>query len=101
MGCIGFKVRLDRNHDEFVLRLAENTSKRFCRPDDLIGNAAYLNGLSNWIASFEEVVTNVVADKSNRRVPPHFGIGQRSAELNLNIADRRHVLGNSFEINTR
>src|SRR5271156_2810955 len=98
-GPVGLEVRLNRDHDEPVLRLAKDVAKLLCYANDFIWIALDLDCLAERVAIREKPGADFSADEGDRSMAAHFFIRYAAAIAHLNVLYRRHVRGDAVDLN--
>src|SRR5258708_4939630 len=99
--AVGLEVALDGNHNEIVLRFAENAAKRPRGTDYLIWISFDLDCFANGIDPLKEAVSKIIAHECDHRVAADFFSCNRASRVNAYAADARDVIGDALDVNTR
>ena len=96
--AVGLEVALDRDHDEVVLRVAEDAAQRLGHADHFVRAAFDRDGLADGVAALEEARADIVADEDHRRVAAHLFVGDAAAGIDLHVVDGRDVVGDALDV---
>ena len=96
--AVGLEVAFDRDHDEVVLRVAEDAAQRFGRADHFVGAAFDLDELADGVAAFEEARAHIVAEEDDGGVAADLFVGDAAADVDLDVVDGRDVFGDALDI---
>ena len=90
--AVGLEVAFDRNHDEVVLRVAENAAQRLGHPHHFVRVALDGDDLPQRVLALEEFRTHIVAQEYHRPVPPHLLAGDGASGIHLHVIDGRNII---------